>query len=94
MMKPTAILINTARGAVVDEPALVQALKEGQIAAAGLDVFEQNDVPSPELFALDNVTLTPHIGTQTYDSRVEMVHELCNNVLGFLQGDRKIDRVN
>ena len=94
MMKPTAILINTARGAVVDEPALVAALKEGRIAAAGLDVFEQNDVPSPELFELENVSLTPHIGTQTYDSRVEMVHELCNNVIGFLRGDRKIDRVN
>ena len=94
MMKPTAILINTARGAVVDEPALVAALKDGRIAAAGLDVFEQNDVPSPELFELENVSLTPHIGTQTYDSRVEMVHELCNNVIGFLRGDRKIDRVN
>ncbi|PVZ08334.1 lactate dehydrogenase-like 2-hydroxyacid dehydrogenase [Porphyromonas loveana] len=93
-MKPTAILINTARGAVVDEQALVQALQEKRIAAAGLDVFENNDVPSPELFTMDNVSLTPHVGTQTYDSRVDMVHELCDNVLGFLQGDRPISRVN
>lgn len=94
MMKPTAILINTARGAVVDERALVEALREKRIAAAGLDVFENNDIPSPELFTMDNVSLTPHIGTQTYDSRVDMVHELCDNVLGFLQGDRPISRVN
>lgn len=94
MMKPTAILINTARGAVVDERALVEALREKRIAAAGLDVFENNDIPSPELFAMDNVSLTPHVGTQTYDSRVEMVHELCDNVLGFLHGDRPISRVN
>lgn len=94
MMKPSAILINTARGAVVDEQALVKALQEKRIAAAGLDVFENKDIPMPELFDMDNVTLTPHIGTQTYDSRVEMVHELCNNVLGFLNGDRPIDRVN
>ena len=81
MMKSTAILINTA-------------LREKRIAAAGLDVFENNDIPSPELFAMDNVSLTPHVGTQTYDSRVEMVHELCDNVLGFLHGDRPISRVN
>lgn len=94
MMKSTAILINTARGAVVDERALVEALREKRIAAAGLDVFENNDIPSPELFAMDNVSLTPHVGTQTYDSRVEMVHELCDNVLGFLHGDRPISRIN
>ena len=94
MMKPTAILINTARGAVVNERALIEALREKRIAAAGLDVFENNDIPSPELFAMDNVSLTPHVNTQTYDSRVEMVHELCDNVVGFLHGDRPISRVN
>lgn len=93
MMKPTAILLNTSRGAVVDEKALVKALQEGRIAAAGLDVFEHNDQPSEELFAMKNVCLTPHIGTQTYDSRVEMAEELSNNVLGFLDGDRPFSKV-
>lgn len=92
-MKDTAILINTARGAVVDEAALISALKEGRILAAGLDVFEHNDEPSPELYTLPNVCMTPHVGTQTYDSRVEMAVELCNNVLGFLDNDRPFSRV-
>ncbi|GAD05765.1 dihydrofolate reductase [Porphyromonas crevioricanis] len=93
MMKPSAILINTSRGAVVDEHALVAALRTNLIAAAGLDVFEFHDEPLPELYDLPNVCLTPHIGTQTYDSRVEMAVELCNNVLGFLDGDRPYSRV-
>ncbi|MFC4665778.1 NAD(P)-dependent oxidoreductase [Falsiporphyromonas endometrii] len=92
-MKPTAILINTSRGAVVDEAALVEALSSGKIAAAGLDVFEHNDQPTEQLFEMDNVCMTPHIGTQTYDSRVEMAVELCNNVLGFLDGDRPYSKV-
>lgn len=93
MMKPTAILINTARGPLVDEHALVKALKEGTIRGAGLDVFEFGDYPLPELLELDNVVLTPHIGTQTYETRVEMAQAVCNNVIGFLEGDRPITRV-
>ena len=92
-MKSTAILINTARGALVDEKALIKALQNHEIAGAGLDVFEFNDIPSPELYSFDNVVLTPHIGTQTMYSRVEMVKNVCDNVIGFFEGDRKIFRV-
>ena len=92
-MKPTAILINTARGALVDEKALIKALQNHEIAGAGLDVFEFNDFPSPELYTMDNVVLTPHIGTQTMYSRVEMVKCVSDNVIGFFEGDRRIFRV-
>lgn len=93
MMKHSAILINTARGALVDEHALVRALKEGWIYGAGLDVFEFGDRPLPELLEMENVVLTPHIGTQTYKSRVEIAQTVCNNVIGFLERDRPINRV-
>jgi lactate dehydrogenase-like 2-hydroxyacid dehydrogenase len=92
-MKPTAILINTARGALVDEKALIAALKNKEIAAAGLDVFEFNDFPLPELFLLDNVVLTPHIGTKTTYTQSEMAQTVCNNVIGFFEDDRRICRV-
>ncbi len=93
MMKPSAILINTARGPIVDEHALVKALKNGIIRAAGLDVFEFGDHPLPELLKLENTVLIPHIGTQTMDTRIEMTHAVCNNVIGFLEGDRPVTRV-
>jgi lactate dehydrogenase-like 2-hydroxyacid dehydrogenase len=92
-MKSTAILINTARGALVDEKALVKALQEGEIRGAGLDVFEFGDYPSPELLEMDQVVLTPHIGTQTLYSRIEMAKTVCNNVIGFFEKDRPITRV-
>lgn len=92
-MKPAAILINTARGPLVDEQALVKALQDGTIWGAGLDVFEFGDYPLPELLAMDNVVLTPHIGTQTTEVRVVMARTVCDNVIGFLEGDRPVSRV-
>ena len=92
-MKPSAILINTGRGPLVDEHALVKALQEGIIRGAGLDVFEFGDYPLPELLEMDNVVLTPHIGTQTMDARIAMAREVANNVIGFLEGDRAVSRV-
>ena len=92
-MKPSAILINTARGPLVDEHALVKALKGGEIHGAGLDVFEFGDYPLPELLEMDNVVLSPHIGTQTLEVRVLMARTVCNNVIGFLEGDRPVSRV-
>ncbi len=94
MMKPSALLINTARGAVIDELALCEALQTGQIRGAGLDVFEDQDVPNKALLDLDNVVMTPHVGTQTYDARLLMAKEVTENVLGFLAGSDKISRVN
>lgn len=93
LMKPSAYIINTARGAVIDEIALVKALTSNTIAGAGLDVFEINDFPQNELYDMENVVLTPHVGTQTYDARVKMIGELVNNVLGFFKEDRQISRI-
>lgn len=92
-MKNSAILINTARGPLVDEAALVAALKSGEIRGAGLDVFEDGDYPMEELLEMDNVVLTPHIGTQTTETRILMARTVCNNVIGFLEGDRPVSRV-
>lgn len=92
-MKDGAILINTSRGAVVDEKALVSALKSGKILMAGMDVFENKDIPNPDLLDMDNVVMTPHVGTQTYEGRQDMLDELMANVRGFLEGRDDIARV-
>jgi lactate dehydrogenase-like 2-hydroxyacid dehydrogenase len=89
-MKSSAILINTARGALVDEYALVNALKNNYIKGAALDVFEFDDLPVQELLTLENVVLTPHIGTQTEKTRIEMAKTVSNNVIGFIEGDRRV----
>lgn len=93
IMKPTAILINTSRGSLIDETALIQALQNGEISGAGLDMFEFGDYPSPALLAMENVVLTPHIGTQTTYSRIEMAKAVSNNIIGFFEGDRPVSRV-
>lgn len=84
MMKPTAFLINTARGAVVNESALLDALKNKTIAGAGLDVFEDENNVNPEFFKLKNVVLTPHIASATLEARVEMAKMAAENIVNYL----------
>ncbi|MGY4706996.1 2-hydroxyacid dehydrogenase [Candidatus Bipolaricaulota sp. J31] len=94
LMKDTAYLINIARGPVVDEEALVRALKEGWIAGAALDVFEREPEVHPELPRLDNVVLTPHIGSATVDTRRRMAALAVDGVLAALRGERPGNLVN
>jgi phosphoglycerate dehydrogenase-like enzyme len=72
LMKPSAFVINAARGPIVDEEALVQALQAGRRAGAGLDVFEDEPRVHPALIAMDDVTLSPHVGSATADTRLRM----------------------
>jgi glyoxylate reductase len=94
-MKRTAILINTARGAVVDTNALVKALSEGWIAGAGLDVFEEEPLsPNHPLTAFKNVVLTPHIGSATYEARHAMAELVAENLIAFYEGRKPPTLVN
>nr|WP_206203473.1 hydroxyacid dehydrogenase [Thermococcus sp. M36] len=87
LMKPTAILINAARGAVVDTEALVKALKEGWIAGAGLDVFEEEPLPAGHpLTELDNVVLTPHIGASTVEAQMRAGVQVAEQIVEILKG--------
>jgi glyoxylate reductase len=86
-MKSTAVLVNTARGALVDEVALVEALASGAIAAAGLDVFEDEPRLAPGLAQLDNVVVLPHIGSATTAARAAMVELACANIVAVLSGE-------
>lgn len=82
-MKPNAILINTSRGSTVDEKALIEALRSRRIFGAGLDVFESEPHINSEFFNLENVILTPHVGTQTIETRIEMQEEVVGNISAF-----------
>jgi glyoxylate reductase len=94
LMKPTAYLFNTARGPVVDEQALVQALQAGTIAGAGLDVFENEPKVHPALLTMNNVTLSPHVGSATNDTRLRMAMLASENLLAALRGERPANLVN
>ena len=87
MMKRSAYLINTARGGHVDEAALVEALKSGIIAGAALDVYEFEPKISEELLKLPNVVLSPHTGTGTWEGRIAMCENVCDNIIAFEQND-------
>lgn len=93
-MKPNAILVNTARGAVIDEKALVEALQNNWIYGAGLDVFENEPEITTELIGLDNVVLAPHNGTATIDGRIEMSRFASQNIIRYFAGRNDITKVN
>ncbi len=85
-MKPTAVIVNTGRGALIDEAALVEALREGRIAAAGLDVYEREPALTDGLTALDNVVMAPHLGSATTTARAAMVRLCAENITNVLAG--------
>jgi gluconate 2-dehydrogenase len=85
-MKPTATLVNIARGGIIDDRALAAALRNGQIGAAGLDVFEGEPALASELLALSNVVLTPHIGSSTLRTRLAMAMLAARNLLAWAGG--------
>jgi glyoxylate reductase len=92
-MRPTAYVINVARGAVVDEAALVTALREGRLAGAGLDVYEHEPLIHPGLFALSQVVTLPHLGSATHATRIRMGMVCLDNILAVMDGRPAPNRV-
>lgn len=92
-LQPHAVLINTGRGPLIDEAALIAALQAGQLAAAGLDVFEHEPEVPAALKAMDNVVVTPHIGSATAECRGDMVRRAAANMMAFVQNGELLDRV-
>ncbi|HEX9461815.1 MAG TPA: D-glycerate dehydrogenase [Alphaproteobacteria bacterium] len=92
-LKPHAIVVNTSRGEVIDEPALIRALYAREIAGAGLDVYAREPQIDPKLLELDNVVLLPHIGSATIDGRIAMGEKVIVNIKTFVDGHRPPDRV-
>ncbi len=86
IMKPTAYLINTSRGPVIDEKALVEALKDKVIAGAALDVYENEPALTPGLVDLENIVLTPHIASATKETRDKMAEMAAKNIIAALEG--------
>ncbi|GIX12525.1 MAG: D-glycerate dehydrogenase [Paracoccaceae bacterium] len=93
LMKPTAYIVNTSRGEVIDENALTRALIAGEIAGAGLDVFEREPAISAELLRLPNVLLLPHMGSATIEGRIDMGEKVIINIKTFADGHRPPDQV-
>jgi glyoxylate reductase len=93
LIRPDAVLINTARGEIVDEKELIELLKQKKISAAGFDVFENEPNLNPDLFKLDNVLLLPHIGSATKEARTNMALLAARNVAAVLKGKKPITPV-
>ncbi len=93
LMKPSAVIVNTSRGEVIDENALTRGLRAGEIAGAGLDVFEHGAEINPRLRELPNVVLLPHMGSATVEGRVEMGEKVILNIKTFADGHRPPDQV-
>src|SRR6267143_7215302 len=94
LMKPTCIVINTSRGPVVDEKALVRAVRDKKIAGGGLDVFEREPEIEPELLEMENVVLAPHIASASHETRLKMCMMAADNLLAVLKGERPPNLVN
>jgi glyoxylate reductase len=94
LMKDGVFIINTSRGPVINEKALVKYLQFGKIGGAGLDVFEEEPIIQSELYNMNNVVLTPHNATGTIDTRIELAKEASNNILDFFEGKKNISIVN
>ncbi len=93
-MKPTATLVNVARGGIVDDAALAQALRDGRIAAAGLDVFEGEPSVHPDLLKVPNVVLTPHIASASIPTRLAMANLAADNLIGYLTQGKPLNPLN
>ena len=93
-MKPTATLINIARGGIVDDAALAVALRNKQIAAAGLDVFEGEPSVHPDLMTVPNIVLTPHIASSTLPTRMAMATMAADNLIAFSQQGKALSALN
>ncbi len=93
LLRPDSILVNTARGEVIDEAALANMLARGEIAGAGLDVYENEPAINPKLLKLPNVVLLPHLGSATVEARIDMGEKVLVNIKTFMDGHRPPDRV-
>ena len=93
LLKKTAVIVNTSRGEVIDEQALTRMLRGGEIAGAGLDVFEHEPAVNPKLLNLGNVVLLPHMGSATIEGRVDMGGKVLINIKTFVDGHKPPDRV-
>ncbi|MGY3439118.1 MULTISPECIES: 2-hydroxyacid dehydrogenase [unclassified Marinovum] len=93
LMKPTAVIVNTSRGEVIDENAMARMLKAGDIAGAGLDVYEHGATVNPDLRDMPNVALMPHMGSATLEGRIEMGEKVLLNIKTFADGHRPPDQV-
>jgi len=93
LMKPEAVIVNTSRGEVIDENALTRMLRAGEIAGAGLDVYERGAEITPQLREMPNVVLLPHMGSATVEGRIEMGEKVIINIKTFQDGHRPPDQV-